>query len=457
MIRSSSSTTGTETANGRVDLEVLKRSLLERLAVFAMTFGPGAAVATYTSLFGWYQHQYEDRGVLVWMRLALFAPFPVMTMLQLRFDAYFDEKYGTEAMYLFRLVVMQLVVSLLMSIWMFLPLEFASLEAVRPIVAFGGLLGACCAPFIGSSIQIAVAIDPVLLIWAQLGNSLGMSVPVLATLALGFEPGSSHADLDKIIAVPLFICCLTSAALAAMHFSGVFHKAHKTITKRRPSKNFVAHSQVMKGNKESAQTVGATAQDTIQMEHLEIQDLSPTVPREADDTPFMKEQEGLPWWVYLWLTMQSSGIMVDFFLLTLIGYFGDAHTTHNLAAGALVGSGIGRLLSLPCRYLPAWKRGPMHTSSAMLFILRLGLWFPLFLEVFQVLHMSTAVLLPLWCSWITFSMLHNSFTETSVAANVLEEKRQWVARLQVTSSFSGLLIGLLTASVLVQAGMFIEA
>ena len=139
-------------------------TILQRFAVFAITFGPGSVVASYTCLFGWYQQQYHSGEILVWMRLALFAPFPFMKMLQQRYDAHYDETYGTEATYLFRLVIMQIVVALLVILWMLLPLRFSASEEVHPILIFGVLLGACCAPFIGSSIQVAVAIDPVLFV-----------------------------------------------------------------------------------------------------------------------------------------------------------------------------------------------------------------------------------------------------------------------------------------------------
>merc|ERR1719162_256763 len=108
-------------------------------------------------------------------------------------------------MYLFRLVIMQVVVSLLMIAWMFLPLEMSASEYVHPILVFGVVLGGVCAPFIGSSIQVAVAIDPILFVWAQLGNTSGMAVPVLAALFFRFSSSSSHWELCRMLAVPLTI------------------------------------------------------------------------------------------------------------------------------------------------------------------------------------------------------------------------------------------------------------
>jgi len=158
---------------------------------------------------------------------------------------------------------------------------------------------------------------------------------------------------------------------------------------------------------------------------------------------------GFPLWVRLWLGMQSSGIFLDFFLLTLIGYFGDAETTHDLAATTLASSAAGRLLSLSFPYLPAFDLVPMHTFSAILYSLRVGLWLVPILQLCGILHLSYGILLPLWSTWIVVSQLHNSLTDMTVTAHVSDSKRQTVAQMSVTMSYSALFLGLLTASTLV--------
>lgn len=443
-------TTAHAGAVGADDAEQRAVSILQRLAVFAMTFGPGSAVATYTSLFGWYQQEYHNSEILVWMRLALFAPFPIVKMMQQRYDAYFDERYSTEATYLFRLVIMQVVVSILMIIWMLLPLQLSASETVHPILIFAVLLGFCCSQFIGSSIQVAVAIDPILFVWAQLGNTIGMAVPVLAGFAFRFSPSSSHGDLCRMISVPLTVCILTSVGLAGLHYSGVFNHAYNTIARRRS----LQPSNISEAtpNPQDDEGVAASQDGDTQVPNLsgsspiEVQDSQEAnhVGSDATDDPHK-----FALWVRLWLGMQSFGIALDFFLLTLIGYFGDSDTTHDLAACTLASSAVGRLLSLPWSYLPAFKQGPMHISSAILFILRVGFWLPLMLQYFKVLHLSHGLLLPLWSSWIFLSMLHNSLTDMTVTSNVSENKRQGVAQFSVTISYSALFIGLLTASTLV--------
>jgi len=423
-------------------------SILQRFAVFAMTFGPGSAVATYTSLFGWYQEEYHTREIIVWMRLALFAPFPVMKLMQQRYDTYFDEMYSTESMYLFRIVVMQVVVSLMMIIWMLLPLSVSA--TVHPVLIFGVLLGACCSPFIGSSIQIAVAIDPGLFVWAQLGNTLGSTVPVLAAFALRFSPSSSHADLCRLLAVPLSICILTSAALGSLHYSGVFNPAYSTITRRRSEAALqvpqaTANPQDDEGDASAMDdrllgptpTGAAASEETGSRGGVQV------------DAELSDDLQEFPLWVRIWLGMQSFGIALDFFLLTLMGYFGDADTTHDLAAGTLASAAAGRLLSLPARYLPAFDKGPMHLATAMLFFLRVGLWLLLIFHLGKVLHIPYQSLVPLWCVWIFFGMMHNSLTDMTVTSHVSEGKRQVVAQLSVAMAYSALFIGLLTASSLV--------
>jgi len=415
-------------------------SILQRFAVFSVAFGPGAATATYTSLFGWYQQQYHTSEILIWMRLALFAPFPIIKVLQQRYDAHFDEMYSTESTYLFRLVIMQVVISLLMIIWMFLPLQLSASEAIHPILIFGVVLGTCVAPFIGSSIQVAVAMDPVFSIWAQLGYAVGMTVPVAAMWSFGFKPESSHAELCRILAVPLMICVLVSFMLGSWHFSGIFHPAYNTITRRRSLQLGIPPEGVSNPQDDEGEPL--------------LGDNRIPVPRSQGASADAAEEldEGYPLWVKLWLGMQTCGIGLDFFMLTLIGYFGDSDTTQQLATWTLIGSLAGRLMALLWSYLPAFKQGPMHISAAFLFVLRVHLWIVLLLQFFKVLHLSPTALVAVWSLWITFGMLHNSMTDMSVTSNVKDSQTQTVAQLSVSLNYSALFFGLATASAMVLSG-----
>jgi hypothetical protein len=420
-------------------------SILERLAVFTVTFGPGAAVATYTTLFGWYQHEYQSKELLVWMRIALFAPFPLMKMLQQRYDTYFDEMYSTRTAYLFRIVMMQLIVATLMGVWMLLP--WNAFDDMIPIVAFGVVLGACCAPFLGSSVQIAVAIDPVLLVWAQLGNTVGMTMPVLAEYVFAFSPGSTHGELCKVVAVPMILCILTSVWLGSLHYSEVFSDAYRVLHRRRLSNTPQPPPPVANPQDETA----ASSSDAMpEAKGNGDSDL------EGSENASAASQElgaglddSFPQWVWLWLGMQATGIGLDFFLLALIGYFGDPHTTHYLASFTLLSAMVGRFSALPLRYLPAFREGPMHFSAAALFIARISFWSSLALKVVGVWQPSFAELITLWCLWNLSSMVHNSLTDMSVTTNVAEAKRQSVAQMGLTMSYSALFIGLAIASSLV--------
>jgi len=161
---------------------------------------------------------------------------------------------------------------------------------------------------------------------------------------------------------------------------------------------------------------------------------------------------GYPLWVRLWLGMQTSGIALDFFMLTLIGYFGDSDLTQSLASCTLIGSFVGRLMALPFSNLAAFRQGPMHISAACLFSLRVGLWILMILQFCKVLHLSSAALVALWSLWITIGMLHNATTDMGVTSNVKDSQTQTVAQLSVSLNYSALFLGLATASAMVLSG-----
>jgi len=411
-------------------------SFLEKCAVFAMTFGPGCAVATYTTSFGWYQHEFHSREALVWMRMAVFTPFPLIKILQQRYDAYFDEVFTVRTAYLFRVVIMQLVVALLMLVWMFLPVSVAEFA---PIIGFGVVLGASCAPFIGSSMQIAVALDPVLSVFTALGNMIGMSVPVIAVYASNFSPSSSHADLCKLLAIPMVICILTFVWLGSLHRADVFGPAFLAITQRRnpPMPEGVANPQDDFDDFDESPS-GASSSEPAQAE-----------PSESSGANAGVDEDAIPLWVWLWLALQCLGVSLEFFLLTLIGYFGDAQLTLHLATGTLLSSAAGRMLSLSLPYLPAFGKGPMHFTGVGLFCVRSGLWIVLMLRLARVWTSSFHALLVVWCFWMVVVNLHMSMTDLTVISNVSGSKKESVAQYGLIATYSGLFIGLMTASSLV--------
>mmetsp|Transcript_83115 Transcript_83115/g.144402 ORF Transcript_83115/g.144402 Transcript_83115/m.144402 type:complete len:482 (-) Transcript_83115:77-1522(-) len=407
-------------------------SFLEKCAVFTMTFGPGCAVATYTTLFGWYQHVFHSSQALVWMRIALFAPYPLIKMLQQRYDAYFDEMFTVRSTYLFRVVIMQLVVAMLMLVWMFLPVSIADFAS---IIAFGAVLGCCCSPVIGSTMQIAIAIDPILSVWTQLGNFFGMAVPVIVVYASGFSSSSSHANFCKLVAFPMLICILSFMWLGSLHYADVFSPAVLTITQRRTAR--VSRLPEVEANPQE-EFNGVPSSDAEAAKLLNHADMDPNTSE-------------MPRWVWFWLAANTLGLALDFFVLTLIGYFGTAQTTIHLATGTLVCSVVGRLLTLPWRHLPAFEKGPMHISGGIFFTARLCLWFALLLKLLKVWSPPFHTVLAVWCLWIVFANVFQGLTDLTVTANVSEAKKELAMQYILIGTYSGLFVGMLTASILVLA------
>lgn len=422
-------------------------SFLEICAVFTMTFGPGCAVATYTTLFGWYQRELHSSEALVWMRMALFAPFPVIKILQQRYDAYFDSKFTIRLAFFFRVVFMQLVVALLMIVWMVLPTTVAGLA---PIIGFGVILGACCAPFMGSSMQIAVGFAPVLSVFTQLGYIVGMSVPAIAVYVANFSSSSSHAEMCKIVAVPMTISILAFVWLGCLHYADVFEPAFLAITSRRDAskqeeeKEIDVNDSADEGAEElqiqRTNQSGASSSSVAQAEPSDGQNANASV-----------DQEGTPRWVWVWFGLQSIGVGADFFLLTLIGYFGDAQLTLHLATMTLLSAPVGRVMALLWSRLPLFKQGPMHISGAVVFSIRMALWIVLLLRLAKVWTPPSDTVLAIWGTWMVLGNLHISITDIGVLANLPGSKKEKAIQYGLIVVYSALFIGLATASALVIA------
>merc|ERR1719379_699656 len=121
-----------------------------------------------------------------------------------------------------------------MLVWMFLP---SHISGISPVVGLGVLIGTFVAPFLGSSIQIAVALDPGLVVWSQLGNTVGMAVPALASYALQFSITSSHRELCYILGIPLVLCLVSTIWLASLNYAEVFTRAFHVMAARRSAQS----------------------------------------------------------------------------------------------------------------------------------------------------------------------------------------------------------------------------
>merc|ERR1740117_984151 len=89
------------------------------------------------------------------MMVCLYAPCPLVCILQERFDEWFDAVYSANVTFFFRIVFMQLVLACLVLGWMFVH------QTPAIVLSVGVCLGIIYSTVISSSTQMASTMDPV--------------------------------------------------------------------------------------------------------------------------------------------------------------------------------------------------------------------------------------------------------------------------------------------------------
>eukprot|EP00929_Paragymnodinium_shiwhaense_P053123 TRINITY_DN26599_c0_g1_i3.p3 TRINITY_DN26599_c0_g1~~TRINITY_DN26599_c0_g1_i3.p3 ORF type:complete len:112 (-),score=29.60 TRINITY_DN26599_c0_g1_i3:35-370(-) len=88
--------------------------LVKQCAIFAMTFGPAAAWASYIVLVGWYEAFYHSKDIVLWMRCAILLPYPFFVLFRRTAVRELEARCGLRVAYFCQLTLMQLAVAALL-------------------------------------------------------------------------------------------------------------------------------------------------------------------------------------------------------------------------------------------------------------------------------------------------------------------------------------------------------
>jgi len=412
-------------------------------AVFLSTFGPGAAFSCYSALMGWYEHALHSKAVTIHMRVVVFFPFPVMLMLQGLADAYFDRTYGAKAAYFVRLVFMQLLLPVLMCTWIRLQLvhhhapEAGSLWLLV-VGAFLGMLSSVC---LGSSVKVAAAMDAGLVVWAQLGFTFGNVVTILWIELLGITPDSGHDQVCLVLALPVCICVFAALLLTGAFKFEVFDAACTSIDLTREKELQNSRLGLLASTAEA--NYGSTlCLDSERQPSAGVAANGAEKPSSVEVLPVE-----VPTWIWLWCSAQVIGQFSDFVLLSFVGYFGDEQVTHRLAGLVFIASLLGRLLSLPLRYLPGFHDGPLHILSACSFLIRATISVLLMGCLLGYAHLENTLLFVLWSCLYTNSMISHSLTDMTTTMHAPKSLRHDIAHRCLMSVYVAIFCGILMVCV----------
>lgn len=381
-------------------------SVSQGLAAFLMTLAACSAGSFYGSMSGFYIEKFQDKSFYIHMLLCFCAPQPLVSFIQKAVDGYFDERLSTRVTYGFRLIGMQVIVGLSVVLWMYAP------ETQFSILIIGVLLGFFQGVVVSSSSQMVAAMKPGFTIYARLGMHVSSLLTTFILVCSGFHPAASHSKFQMVLLPTVCMCALVAIVLSYMHFkTEVFDKAYSRLA------------------------YDLNTGDSLDEAGM-VRQVTETSALKSDDG-----QLGVPSWVQYWLIGNGLCNGLEFFIASLVGFYGDASTAQTLTLLRLCLNLVGRLGALPVPYMPCFEEGPWHKVMATTIIFVLGA---------SVVCMSKAFgsLLPerlftvAWCIVPIFRTFASSLVDVTTASYTQVRNRKAVARSSEMIGFSSVLIGL---------------
>merc|ERR1719161_1985395 len=187
-------------------------------------------------------------------------------------------------------------------------------------------LGFCGAASISSASQMTAAWDPLLVVWAQVGNTLGSIVPNLVFFLSSFAASqASVLEFQVVLLVPIVVCCITSGILMYWHFKyNLFERVFRRLAYDLPQDNEDLPPSMMtltRGTSAASDTSLVYAKDDV-------------------------DSDGVPLWVPSYNMAAGVNAFLSYLVLPWATFFGDADLAQTLVLAKFAMDFSGRFLAL---------------------------------------------------------------------------------------------------------------
>jgi len=412
---------------------------LTTLAAFVMFLGPGTTVSFYIVMVGFYEYRFgTNKAFFIIMLFAVYAPFPVITLLQANYDAYWDRQLSTRSSYSARIGLGLITLEILTLVWMFSP------PKAPAVVLMGFLIGACGSVVQASGHQVISAIDPTKLIFSELGGQMGSVIPLVVFSVAGFQPSATTAEFRHVVAVVLFFNFVALATLAALHYYALFDKAFARLAMdlEEDPQEAAAQALHLQVSKEANETKlldepmgcsyeAASRQSTPSSPSVEVD--------KSSQSP--SSRRNIPSFVYRWQISKGFMNMFVSFVVSMASFYGDPAMTQFLALIKLSSDFLGRLCALPLVRSEQFRNGPWVKLTMTTLVVRVML-FTLLVVQLGIPVLPKPVFFVVWCTFALLDRMMSTLSDVTCGAYVEVQDRKFVSRLTFFCGFGGLILGL---------------
>jgi len=380
----------------------------------------GATYSFYLGSVGFFVVTFRSRVFLAWMILCVFCTFPFALYLQEKFDSSFDKMFSTRVTFFFRVMLVPVVMAGIMGVLIFVCTKWL------PVLICGSFLGFCYAATVGSSMQMAVSWHPLLVVWAQIGNQLGSATPVIGFWLFSFTPMEATVDqLQKVLVVPLIICCINSVILMYLHFRlEYFENVYRRLSYglSHDDEDPPASTPLKRGASDRSDTEKAYLGDDV-------------------------DSLGVPLWVPKYNALAGINAVASYFILPFATFFGNANLAQTLVLAKFAMDFLGRFAILGWGHLNQDLLSPIHLQVGAQVTVRYVVAVILGLDVFQVMKLHHALFMTLWCYFFFSEKFLASQLDLLCARVTPISQRKVVSRRNVGLTYLGILIGVSVALV----------
>jgi len=373
------------------------------------------------------------------MVLAIYAPFPVVVVVQAAFDAHFDRAFTTQVTYAFRVFGGLLLLQILVLVWMFAP----ATEGM--VICIGFALGASCCVVQASGHQMISAIDPTKIVFCEIGGQIGSVVPIVMISVLDFKPKATPREFREFIAIPVIVSFSAMAVLMVLHLSGFFYKAYLRLA-------YDLEEDDLQKDVEEAERVRQTSRQAATKKLLDepiefsLKAASRQATPEAEPVSpvrrsFFTMRRSVPGWVYKWQIGKGFTTVLMAFMISLAGFYGDPAYTQFLASSKLASDFVGRASSLPLVKSSYFSASPCHRFLAAAVVARVVMVAVMVAQLGGDV-VPKPVFLVVWCSFNMLDRMTAAFVDVTCGAFVEVKDRRFVSRLTFFFGFGGLILGL---------------
>eukprot|EP00747_Dinoflagellata_sp_TGD_P112533 gnl/TRDRNA2_/TRDRNA2_171500_c3_seq1.p1 gnl/TRDRNA2_/TRDRNA2_171500_c3~~gnl/TRDRNA2_/TRDRNA2_171500_c3_seq1.p1 ORF type:complete len:465 (-),score=30.30 gnl/TRDRNA2_/TRDRNA2_171500_c3_seq1:42-1436(-) len=390
--------------------------VLPTAAIMMIFFGPGVAVAFYTSMVGFYTEHFHSCVYYTMMLAAVYVPYPIVIFAQSRFDAYLDEWFGPHRTYMFKVVFMELGIACIAALW-----AQRGTQTPWGVIGIGCLLGTACSLVSSSGAQLAASLSPLKMVQGQLATQAGALVPVIAFHVTSFKPCSGMTSFAQAISPIVVACTVVSIFLGVLHLTGA-------------------------GGLE----VGYRRLVT------DLPDGTPRTPQSGDDlekVPLCTSEDPavspfLPSWTHKWQLTAGVSLFLSAITLGMCAFFGNSAQAQKLALFKLAADVTGRVIALPLRskaFSTPAAQTPSYKPLGALVVIRMVI-FGLICHDLRHSSIPFPVLTVLWCIFFGSDTFCQSFVDVATSAGVRVGQRKTAALHAQLYRFVGQDIGIFVAA-----------